>query len=270
MAAFYLSTDELENNLVMNHHKLLRQLEAKYRDYIKRILQQKRVIVMNLQKQFIEQRYRMKQQILHRRTNHIPSNKSNHRQNKIKDESQNVQSLNIEKTEDARCYFLNTPIKVNNVLNVSPSANQDRNLSELTTVEDHKHSSVAKKESEKKNRQRNKNKKHECPHCNYSSNRKCKFDNHLRTHSGEKPFVCTFGDCKKRFAARSNLRAHMKRHVGDKQHLCPYCSKAFIRSCELRRHIRVHTGEKPFECKQCKRRFRQRAHLLGHEATVHK
>ena len=50
---------------------------------------------------------------------------------------------------------------------------------------------------------------HQCPHCLYSSNKHINLERHIRTHTGEKPFLCR--KCGQGFAQSKHLINHMSR-----------------------------------------------------------
>ena len=48
---------------------------------------------------------------------------------------------------------------------------------------------------------------------------------------------------------------NQRTHTGVKPYVCTYCNKAFAVKSALTVHERSHTGEKPYSCKQCDKSF---------------
>lgn len=62
---------------------------------------------------------------------------------------------------------------------------------------------------------------------------------------GERPFPCTWPDCEKKFARSDELARHLRTHTGEKRFLCPLCDKRFMRSDHLIKHARRHPNFHP-------------------------
>lgn len=112
------------------------------------------------------------------------------------------------------------------------------------------------------------NKRYKCGLCDYSSFTKVQLTLHTRVHTGERPYKCSY--CSSAFKLPNALKYHENSiHLGLKNHECKICGKKLADGVNLRAHLRRHTGEKPFVCDYCPEAFYEARPLRKHKAKAH-
>ena len=226
-----------KERLMSNHYNLIEQLENKYNNYIKKLLQQKKLIIIELQNSLFQQFVHMQK-------------KDDLRNQQKKDDLRNQQISNevvpdLEPIEQAPS-------------NIDPITEDKAPIFSLKDADPNETIDLEAKSNHSrfKGNKHDKSKLFKCNHCNYETHRKGDLKKHIRIHTAKNRYKCKY----------CNYTAHRKdmviRHIGihledkEKPYKCDYCGKGFMLKQDFSKHVKIHTGEKAYKCNYCVKRFK--------------
>lgn len=111
-------------------------------------------------------------------------------------------------------------------------------------------------------------KAHKCEFCEKSFVNRTELNVHLRVHTNERPYVCSFPGCGKSFRTNSHRSAHMDTHNTEKNFKCNECEEVFQTRSLRRLHEKSHIIGS-ISCELCQKEFGQRSHYVRHINKVH-
>lgn len=135
------------------------------------------------------------------------------------------------------------------IINTKSSINNKNQINDIKLINlrinnqelnDDQHEGKVFKEHKRKIRPKN----FQCLVCQVAFSNNGQLRNHLRIHTGERPFKCNYLNCNKAFTRNEELTRHRIIHTGIRPHSCPNCSKSFGRKDHLKKHLRTHEKKK--------------------------
>eukprot|EP01083_Nonionella_stella_P031291 85668_1 len=268
--------ETIRNRIITEHACLVEQLEFKYMNYIQQLLVQKSQIIVKMQRDFYRQLHALN-------TLPIDINASDKYHIGIPPmiTSQTKQTDDLSPRNDSDhesdTYLDVTSTESNSPVILSQSIeSEDRNqihCKDISPPGTTKKTPVLQTYNSPSNKPQSKllSKTHnrfKCAYCNKTFKLRNNLKEHIRIHTGKRPFKCNHPGCDYAAARNFTLTRHIRTHTGEKPYKCnhPTCDYAAIQKHTLSRHIiNIHSGVKSFQCNNCHKRFttakRKRKHV---------
>lgn len=91
--------------------------------------------------------------------------------------------------------------------------------------------------------------------------------------AAEKPYLCDWSGCDKRFSQKAHLEAHKNSIHTGRRFVCewPGCAKSFCRKYNLVEHSKMHSVNNPNQCtfNNCGQTFSTKHGLQRHQQAQH-
>ncbi|XP_017032688.1 zinc finger protein Paris-like [Drosophila kikkawai] len=108
---------------------------------------------------------------------------------------------------------------------------------------------------------------YKCPHCTKSFKYESFLQQHIRKHTGERPFKCS--QCQKDFTTQQQFSLHFKSHPQTQIFKCSHCGLVFSKLEEHEAHLKTHIKKK-IKCFNSQKHFSSARKLNNHIEISHK